>query len=88
MGKQYIASNIMFDKRLQGVDEDGGDVDGDEDDEDTDGALTGGGWRKTLYALYTNLSFVREKWTKIGYLPNCSVVLDCPLVKYPPGALA
>ncbi len=40
MGKQYIASHIMFAERLQGVDEDRAAVDGDEDDED---AHTGGG---------------------------------------------
>ena len=40
MGKQYIASYIMFAKRLQGVDEDGAEGVDEEDDDDH----TGGGW--------------------------------------------
>ena len=46
MGKQYIASYIMFAKRLQGVDEDGAAIDGDGDDDvdEDDDDHTGGGW--------------------------------------------
>jgi hypothetical protein len=44
MEKRYIASHIMFFKRLQWVDEDDIIVYDDEDDEDGADAFTEGGW--------------------------------------------
>ena len=60
MGKQYIASYIMFAKRLQVVDEDGAAVDDDEDGAD---AFTGGGWSppEAILAAFPS-SDLRRRW--------------------------